>query len=379
MISYNEVGRGTYLRTYEFARELIELKHEVTIMAATKKKRSNIKSWQNHGVKIIEFPSALKSYVSSGWDPYGTLSRMIWLKSEDYDIVHGFESRPTVILPALRLKKKGVPLVLDWCDWFGKGGSVEERPNLLLRTLYRPLETYFENSFRSKANSTTVVCNTLYKRAIELGVNQDRIKIIRNGFNMRGWELIPKDVAREYFGFHHNDFIIGYVGALFPKDAVLMANAFERVQNQLPNARLLHLGRSNYWSNLNNPSINITGAVDELTLRKGLATCDICWLPLSDIPANWGRFPLKFSAYLAAGKATIVTEVGDIPNIVKTHQVGLTCLPSTYSLADKTLSLLSNRKMIQFFESAASNLSRDQNQSWQSRAKLLLNIYERCI
>jgi glycosyltransferase involved in cell wall biosynthesis len=376
MISYNQVGRGTYLRTHEFARELVKLKHDVTIIAASEKKISSIKSWRSHGIKIVVFPSLYHHYSSSGWDPYSIISRMTWLKAEEFDIVHGFESRPSVIFPAMALKKKGLPLVLDWCDWFGKGGSVEERPNWLLRSFYRPFETYFENSYRIKADANTIVCNTLYTRAIKLGVNQENIKIIRNGFNMHEWEQIPKHEGRDCFGYNHDDFIIGYVGALFQKDAALMAEAFEKVQKEIPNIKLLHLGRSNYDLNSNNPSVKVTGIVDELTLRKGLAACDICWLPLSDIPANWGRFPLKFSAYLAAGKPIIATEVGDIPDIIKEFQVGLTCSPNPNSLAEKTLLLTSQPKTIHFHSSEAKKLTQNPEQSWGKRAKKMLNIYE---
>jgi len=376
MISYNQVGHGTYLRTNEFARELAKLKHKVTILADSKNSKSKVKTWQNHGVKIVEFPSTFPGFTGSGWDPYSVLSRVNWLKVKEYDIVHCFESRPSVIFPAMLLRKKGLPIVLDWCDWFGKGGSIEERPNWLLRTLFRPLETHFENSFRSQAAANTVVCKTLYKRAIDLGVNQEKIIIIRNGYNMRGWDLIPKELGRDFFGYQQDDFIIGFVGALFPTDAVLLEKAYEKVLQQVPNAKLLHLGRSNYWSKLNDSSINMSGPIDELSLRKGLAACDVCWLPLSDIPANWGRFPLKFSAYLSAGKPTIVTEVGDIPEIVKKYQVGLTCLPDPDSLAEKTILLVSQPDSLRFFSTEARTLSNNPEESWENRARNLLNIYE---
>ena len=376
MISYNQVGRGTYLRTYEFARELVKLKHNVTILADSNLKNSNFKSWQSHGVNIIEFPSLFNKYIGSCWDPYSIMSRINWLEPEDYDIVHGFESRPTVIFPALRLKKKGIPLVLDWCDFFGKGGSVEERTNRLFKTLYRPLETYFENDYRSKANANTVVCRILYKRAIEMGANQEKIRIIRNGYNMRGWDLIPKDLGRDFLGYGQKDFIIGYVGALFSKDANLMAKAFEEILQRLPNAKLLHLGRSNFWPKFSNQSINITGPVNDLYLRKGLAACDICWLPLSDIPANWGRFPLKFSAYLSAGKPVITTNVGDIPDLVNKFQVGITSLANSHSLAEQTLKLASKPEKIQFYSEEAKKLSEIPEESWESRANELLQLYE---
>jgi hypothetical protein len=136
MISYNQVGQGTFLRIYEFARELVKRGQQVTIMATSKNKQFGIKNWEENGIKIVTFPSLFKSGPRFGWDPYSIILRIKWVNSKNFDLVHGFESRPTVIYPALWLMNKGVPLVLDWCDWFGKGGSVEERPNQIFRYFF---------------------------------------------------------------------------------------------------------------------------------------------------------------------------------------------------------------------------------------------------
>jgi len=382
MITYNPTGRGTYFRAYQFARELGLLQHSVTLLTTAPTRKTGIKFWEEEGIQIVEFPAILQGGARSGWDLLNIYSRLSWLNSKSFDIVYGFESRPSVIYPALKLAHRGIPLVLDWCDWFGKGGSVEERPNPILRLLLRPFETYFENHFRKNAKATSVISNTLYQRALDLGVNQETLTLIPNGFNIPGWKPIRKSHARINLGFPEDEFIIGYVGSLFPKDAILLSRAFSLVHMSLPNARLLHLGQSNYFpqadSQIEN-NITITGNVDEKTLQVGLSACDVCWLPMSDVLANWGRFPLKFSNYLSASKPVIVTNVGDIPEIVEQHNVGLICAPDEIALSDVTTELALNPQDARNFEFAAEQLSQNPEFSWKYQTKKILEVFNHLI
>jgi len=376
LISYNQVGHGTYLRTFAFARELANMGQDVSIMAASKRTSDfKIRHENENGVDIYSFPSIFAGGPRSGWDPYSLLTRVNWVRKRDFDLVHGFESRPTVIYPALVVKKKGVPLLLDWCDWFGAGGSVEERPNKILRFFFRPLESFYENHYRKIPDHTTVICKTLYNRALDFGVNPEKLTLLPNGLNMPGWELKNKKKARDFFKINPDELVIGYVGSLFPKDAALMQNAFEIILKTIPNARLLHLGRSNYLSNSSNDKITITGNIKSENLQLGLAACDICWLPLSDIPANWGRFPLKFSNYLSAGKAVLATKVGDIPDYINKFQIGAVCEPNPEDLAQSIINLNNDPLTLKYYSENAFNLSKEKMYSWEALTGVLLRKY----
>ena len=109
------------------------------------------------------------------------MKRIAWLGREDFDLVHAFEGRPVVLFPALFEKKRGAKLIMDWCDWFGRGGSVEERPQPLVRWLLRPIETHFEEAYRHRADGTTVINAFLKEKAIGLGVDPATILLIQNG------------------------------------------------------------------------------------------------------------------------------------------------------------------------------------------------------
>ncbi len=384
LISYNVINRGTYLRAFEFARAMVKSGHQVTLITTSAKQTRKIKEWHREGIHIVEMPDKLHGALRSGWDPYNVIKRILWLKNKTFDIVHGFESRPTVIFPALSLKRRGVPLILDWCDWFGKGGSVEERPNPILRTLLRPVETHFENHYRTSADAATVICSTLFQRALELGIRRDNISIIPNGFDM---PALPSPTyttmqGRELFNLNHDDFIIGYIGSLFPSDAQLMSDAFKRLQTQIPNIHLLHLGTSNYGideENFPRDALTISGSINEEKLQAGISACDICWLPLSNTPANQGRFPLKFTNYIHAGKPVIVTDVGDIPKYVKENKAGIVCHATPTALAEAVFHIWSHPQQLKRYSEGAMNLSKDPNYSWEARNNHLLNLYRKVI
>ncbi|MDW7755827.1 MAG: glycosyltransferase, partial [Brevefilum sp.] len=125
MITFNPTGRGTYFRAYQFARELVNLQYSVTLLTTAPSRKTGLKTWQEHGIQLVEFPALLPGPFRSGWDPLNIYMRLRWLKGRRFDIVHAFESRPSVIYPALKARRNRARLVLDWCDWFGKGGSVE--------------------------------------------------------------------------------------------------------------------------------------------------------------------------------------------------------------------------------------------------------------
>jgi glycosyltransferase involved in cell wall biosynthesis len=383
MITYNKTGRGTFLRAYEFARSLSKAGHQLTLISTASKRQNRIISWDENDITIVEMPALCRSPLRSGWDIRNILKRISWLKDQSFDIVHGFESRPTVIYPALFLNKKNTPMVLDWCDWFGKGGSVEERPSPIMRMILRPIETYFENHFRTMADATTVICHTLYSKALDIGVNQDNLSLIPNGLNMPGWRPKSRKGSRRIFNYTKEDFVIGYVGSLFPIDAELMTNAFSLIYQQIPTAKLLHLGKSNYHINIDNTidknCYRITGVIDDEILHNGLAACDVCWLPFSDIPANWGRFPLKFTAYLAAGKPVVATNVGDIPDLLTQHKAGLVCPPTVEGLLASITYIYQHPALLKDMGDAALELSRNPNFSWDAMAKRLIRVYKTII
>lgn len=377
MLSFNIVGRGTYLRALKLGAELTRIGHTVTLLA-TNESGGELRETMVDGVKVVSVPDLLRGSLRSGWDVYDTLRRISWLRGQKFDIAHAFESRPTAIYPALYLKDHGAALLTDWCDWFGKGGSVEERPNPVLRAVLRPVETFYEEHFRTRALATTAICTTLFGRALQLGVPEKDILLLPNGFDNPDIHPIDRAEACQALGLSANDFIIGYVGAAFTRDTELMVQAFEQTLQRIPTARLIHIGRTNYDLPASNRVLK-TGTVDDRTLNLYLAACNIGWLPLRDSNANRGRFPLKLSNMMAAGRPVVATAVGDVATFLERNPVGLLATDTPDSIAEQTVELHRHPKLAEAMGRAAYAVAIDPQNSWVQRVKDLEQLYHRVL
>lgn len=381
MIGFNQVGRGTYWRAFHLARELANRGHIVTLLAMSRDRHLRFRVRSEAGVTIVESPDWLRGALRSGWDPYDVLARISWLRHREYELVHAFESRPVVIWPALHLRRRGIKLILDWCDWFGQGGSVEERPNPLLRAVLRPVETFFEEHFRPYADGTTVINSTLREKAIGRGVPAETIFFLPNGCNVQDIHPIKQSEARQNLGLPADVPMIGYIGAIFRRDAVLMARAFDRIHSQLPSTQLLVIGYCNVdigsFSRAREAIIN-TGVVRYDEISAWLSACDIAWLPMCDTGANRGRFPLKINDYMSAGLPLVMTAVGDMADFLRQYPVGLLARDEPVDLAAQALALLQDEEQRRSRGRLARCLA-EEELSWAHVARRLETYYVRVL
>lgn len=311
-------------------------------MATAPEARFFFRVSQSAGLRLVETPDLFSGALRSGWDPWNTMKRIAWLGGEDFDLVHAFEGRPVVLFPALFEKKRGAKLIMDWCDWFGRGGSVEERPQPLVRWLLRPIETHFEETYRRRADGTTVINTLLREKAMGLGVDPATILLIRNGSDP-GRPQQPREEAKKKIGLEGEEQLIGFVGGTFSQDARFMADAFNWVMARNKKVKLILIGLFNRgiedW--LSDPARVVrTGSLPYDRLFDYLSACDICWLPLCDNRANRGRWPLKLNDYLTVGRPVVATEVGDLREVIGNYGVGLITENHFADFAQKTLELL---------------------------------------
>ena len=340
MILFNRMGKGTYWRALGYAAELVKGDFEVTILTAANASKLAFVRHNIRGVNVIETPNLAPA---TGYDPWDAIRRLHWLRNKTFDLIHAFESRPIVIIPALRAQKRwDVPLIMDWCDWFGKGGSVEERQGWSKAILRWP-ETYFEENFRNRAHGTTVINTILRDKAIALGVPADQILHIRNGADVETMVPRERSAVRAELGLPTDTPLLAYTGAIFHKDAALMAATFDMLCARHPTVKLLLIGYFNaaLETMVAQPERVIrTGPVSYRDLAKYVAAADVGWLPLANSGANQGRFPMKSTDFMAAGQPLVVTEVGDLGSMVRHGRIGLVTSDEPAAQTEALLQLL---------------------------------------
>src|SRR2546428_4380029 len=150
MLNHNAARQGTFLRCYHLARHLVQFGHSVTLLTTSPTRKWGITCHEEAGVEIVETPSLLRGGSRSGFDPWTVWQRCRYLRGRAFDVVHAFDSRPTGIHPALQSVRDNprALFVMDWADWWGRGGSIRERSGELFDHTLGRLETYYEEAFR---------------------------------------------------------------------------------------------------------------------------------------------------------------------------------------------------------------------------------------
>lgn len=379
MILFVATRKGAYWRAYHLATHLAARGHHITMVTMSPHNRWRLCQFQEGSVTIMETPDLLWGPLRSGWDPWNCFRRMTWLRGQTFDIVHVFDCRPTAILPALYLRRRNLPLVIDWEDWFGRGGSVEERTNPLIRTILRPVETFFEERFRHHAAATTVICHTLRQKAIALGIPRETITLVRDGCDTVGLRPLPLESSRRALGLPPEVHLIGYVGVIFYRDAELMARAFDLIHARCPHTRLLLIGYFNVPIERMmqaHTAVIRTGYVTQAQLNQYLATCDLCWLPLRDSGANRGRWPMKLNDYLAVGHPVVATAVGDVAEFMRQYKIGVLAQDTPEDLADKVGYLLADPALRAEYGRTARHVA-ETVMDWRFRAQEMEEVYEK--
>jgi glycosyltransferase involved in cell wall biosynthesis len=316
---------GTFVRCLGIGRALALKGHQVTLATTSRNARWTIKRLTHEGVHVIEFPAVLSGWARSGWDPLDTVRRVTAVMRDELgrpDIVHAFDSRPSVILPAIYLaKRSSAPLVMDWADWWGRGGTIESRhAGRLTRVLTRGPETWFEEAFRHRAKRTTVIAGALAERARGLGIPRDSIALIRQGCDTL--EIVPVETAeaRRRCGLPEGVPLIGFEGSLLDDDRALLVRLFKALKATDQRVELLVIG-GRELPDL--PGLRRVGFVPRNQLSDYLGACELFVLPLNDTVANRGRWPSKINDYLSSGRPTVATRVGDLELLFSRHKVGL--------------------------------------------------------
>src|SRR5262245_59075171 len=343
-LNHNVRGSGTYRRAFYLARELVVRGHSVTVMTTSASARMSVCTEVVDDVRIVEAPDLLWGRGRTGWDAWNTIQRMRWLRPQQFDLLHAFDSRPAVVYPALAVRRwTGAPLFMDWADWWGRGGWIQDRSSWPVRTLLGPIETWHEEHFRTSASGTTAVSNALAQRAIGLGVRPDTVLCLPQGCDVSG--IVPRSaaLARQRLGLECSLPVVLHVGLLTAGDHTFLLEAFHTVRRQIGDALLVLAGRTAIRV-ASSPGIVVTGELGETTLLDWIAAADVCVVPFRDTVGNRGRWPSSVNDYLACGRPVVIPRVGDAGELIRETGAGCCTEPTSAAFAAGMLRLLRQKE-----------------------------------
>jgi glycosyltransferase involved in cell wall biosynthesis len=318
------------------AGELARRGHQITLMVTADKERWRFRETiEADGIRIIDSPDLSWGRLRSGWDPVCALRRALWLlrNGESYDLIHLFETRPATILPGLVVRQRsGATTVIDWIDWWGRGGTISINRPIWYRILFAWVETFFEEHFRTYADGTTSISYGLRDRAIGLGIDPGTILHIRNGADLTLFAPRPMQEGRCRLGLPADAFIIGYSAqdTFFDLDPV-----FEGARQLVDGGINAIIVMSGHAPPRVRRSIARFGLETRARFLGYLSWDDYPWfLPSCDVLAcpfpltiyNLGRWPGKFGEYCAAGRPIVFNPHGDLADFATGDRVpGIPC------------------------------------------------------
>jgi glycosyltransferase involved in cell wall biosynthesis len=343
-LNHNPAGVGTWQRASHFGRALAARGHEVTLVTTHPRQRLGFEVVADGAYTEVRTPDLFGGPARTGWDPSNVLRRVLRLRRVEAELVHAFDSRPVVIAPALDVvRRTGATFFMDWADWWGRGGRIQERSGWWVRTFFGPVETWFEERFRTRAQGTTTTSRALAARAAGLGVDVDRIWTLPNGCEVACGASLSREDARRALAFPSSDPLVVHAGVLTSADMSQLTRAVSFAAGSLPRLRLVLVG--NHTAPLpatarRSGRVHATGFVSREMLARWLAAADLCVVPLTDTPNNRGRWPGRLNDYLAAGRPVLMPRVGDAAALVESSGAGWICDPDAGSMAQFMLAAL---------------------------------------
>jgi glycosyltransferase involved in cell wall biosynthesis len=164
------------------------------------------------------------------------------------------------------------------------------------------------------------VSRALADEVAALGVPRDQIAIVMNGVDPTLFHVRDRAAARRELGLPDGPLAL-YVGNLKPEKGVQdLAQAWERVARELPDARLALVGGGPLRTALEAalpPRATLVGAQPLDAVPRWMAACDVLVLP-SHIEGT----PNAVLEALACGRRVVASAVGGVPDLITSDTLG---------------------------------------------------------
>jgi glycosyltransferase involved in cell wall biosynthesis len=234
-----------------------------------------------------------------------------------------------------------------------------------------------------KADAVIAISKILKNYYTELGVDADKIHVISNGADPEKFQPCekPADLVKKYA--LQEKVVIGWIGSLAGWSGIenLIAMALYVLERH-PNAAFMMVGggaNKEFFQNklhIKNydQRVILTGTVPHEEVPRYLACMDIVLAPYPKLPF-WYASSLKIFEYMAAGKAVIAGDVGQVGEVIQDGNNGLLFDPDNEGeLLQKTIAALENAELRQRLGAQARQDVLDKY-SWRQHAKKIVEVF----
>ncbi len=335
-LNHNYRYSGTYYRAMPMAEQLVRRGHHVTLMTVSPGHRWRAVHSEVRGVNIIETPNWGQENSGGGYGPLDNGYRCIHTLLRNYDIIHAFDHKPNATFAGFLGRLKGARLVVDWADWWGGPGGINDVPRRI--PAIGRFEAWWEEKSKLWADGVVTISQVLYERALKVGCPAERTLYLPTGAPVERIHPLPVAQARQELGIPLTRKIAGFIGCGQGELDIVMQSL-----QQLPDLWLMVIGPKHPRVSKLAVSLGVadrllqTGFVPDDVVAIYLACADVMVLPMADRPADRGRLPNKLLDYMAAGRPVVASPVGEVNKILSQHQIGLLAERDNFAEAIHTL------------------------------------------
>jgi glycosyltransferase involved in cell wall biosynthesis len=317
-----------------FAHALEDGGHPVTLLlsATHAKYRTRRRKADKGAVQIVETPHwTLFNDRQDGWGLLDWMWRVTWVLRRRPAIVVMASHKPSCLLPALIARLLGAKILYDWVDWWSGPGGIYKAivlssdqfqsmamPIRLWRRLTFFLDQAFEWFAPRMAHQTVLITRDLADHPFAPPYLQDSPVVISGAplsEILPGNKPLARRAIRPSLPASDNEIWYGYMAGFHGAEQLLL-DALTIVANQGHPFRLIVAGAplskmSPKHSKALSGRIEHLGRIPFEKVGQFLAACDLLLLPLTPADHDRGRYPHKLGDYLAAGRPTLLTRVGE--------------------------------------------------------------------
>jgi glycosyltransferase involved in cell wall biosynthesis len=271
--------------------------------------------------RVARIPRVLKALpASAGFGNDIALVRAALRSARRTDVIYQRHARFS-IAGALVARLAGKPLFLEY------NGSEEFVGRYWTPTTLKGQLAACERAALAAATRIFVVSDVDRENLLGRGVEPRRIIVNPNGVAIERFAAARGSSMRRALGLAETDFVIGFIGTFGPwHGAPLLACAFSAVARKLPQSKLLLVGdgpqldetRRQLVANGTEEQTIFTGKVAPDEIPHYLDACDVLSSPHVPLPEGIEFFgsPTKLFEYMAAGKAIVASELGQIADVL---------------------------------------------------------------
>ncbi len=274
----------------------------------------------------------------------------VWCLKKRPDIIYERASMSTVIT-AIISKLIGIPLIVE------VNGIVAGELKLGGESPLRIKVVQWCESFYLKYSSLIISVTTDIREWLikTYRINPYRVDVVTNGTNTRRFNpKKPKEARTRFHLEEEGRLYVGYLGTLTPWCGVeLLIQCAPKVLEEFSQVEfLIGGGQQPYLDNFKQEAENrglqnhfrFFGTIPWSEAPFFISTFDIAIL--SVVPLASGTSPQKLYAYLACNKPVIGSDTGEIGEVLKSHNLGLTFTPGDHeSMGKSIIELLKDSKL----------------------------------